>query len=511
MRTAETWPLVLFVALIPSWLPAQTIGRHGAPSVACAADGAFVVVWQSHGQDGDDYGIIGQRFDSSGGQRGTEFIVNTYSTDSQRAAAVCSDAESRFVVVWQSYGQDDDGYGVFARRFDSAGQSSGPEFQVSTSNLYSQVEPDVTCSAAGDFVVVWSGGNQSASDYDIVGRRFTSSGSSQGSDFTINTFTSVGQVAPSVSVDGSGGFVVAWTSYEDQDGDGYGVFGQRFASDGSPAGSEMQINTYATSNQLAPALAVDANGAFVVAWSSSQGPDPGYDVFGQRFASQGAVIGTEFQANTYTTGDQGVSLGAGRVLDVASGATDSFVIVWQSSALTAPSHDGDGIGVFGQRFAGSPPAPVGTEFRANSATAGDQGYPSVCATASGSFVVVWESRGESVDAIFAQRYDSGGGPLGPEIRVSTDTARAPGRCPGDCDGSLLVSIDELVTGVNIALARRPAADCAAFDANNSATVTVDELVTAVRAAIEGCPAPGTPTPEPTPTPPGDPERTRRPA
>ena len=44
--------------------------------------------------------------------------------------------------------------------------------------------------------------------------------------------------APSVGVNSDGGFVVVWLSV-DQDGDGNGVFGQRFASDGLAVGDEF--------------------------------------------------------------------------------------------------------------------------------------------------------------------------------------------------------------------------------------------------------------------------------
>jgi hypothetical protein len=194
-----------------------------------------------------------------------------------------------------------------------------------------------------------------------------------------------------------------------------------------------------------------------------------------------------------------VSLGGGRVLDVAAGAADSFVIVWQSTSLSAPSQDGDGIGVFGQRFAGAPPAPVGSEFRANSATVGDQAYPSVCATTSGEFVVVWESRGED-DGIFAQRYDASGARVGSEIQVNSDTAGPYSVCPGDCNQTNSVEVSELVFGVNIALGRQSLENCPLMDRDNSDTVTVNELILAVRAALEGCEVFLTPTPKPTRTP-----------
>jgi hypothetical protein len=45
-----------------------------------AGDGAFVVAWQSQGNDGNGYGIFGQTFDSNGGATGTEFQVNKYTS-----------------------------------------------------------------------------------------------------------------------------------------------------------------------------------------------------------------------------------------------------------------------------------------------------------------------------------------------------------------------------------------------------------------------------------------------
>ena len=56
-----------------------------------------------------------------------------------------------------------------------------------------------------------------------------SQGNPLGPEFRVNTYTTNEQRLPSVAADGSGNFVVAWTSR--QDGSGYGVFGQRFCSD----------------------------------------------------------------------------------------------------------------------------------------------------------------------------------------------------------------------------------------------------------------------------------------
>ena len=274
------------------------------PSVCKAPDGSFVVVWQSDaGNDGDGYGVFAQRYASSGAALGTEFQVNTYTTQNQTNPDVCCDAAGDFVVVWRSYGQDGDSAGVFGQRFASGGAFQGTEFQVNTYTLSYQGMAKVCCDAAGEFVVVWQSSYQDGNLEGIFAQRFASGGAFAGTEFQVNTYTANGQSFPAVCCDATGDFVVAWESYH-QDGYSEGVFGQRFASSGAPRGTEFQVNTYTTQDQGDPALCCDKEGDFTVVWSSF-GQD-GYDegVFGQRFASGGVARGTEFQVNTYTTARQ---------------------------------------------------------------------------------------------------------------------------------------------------------------------------------------------------------------
>jgi hypothetical protein len=70
--------------------------------------------------------------------------------------------------------------------------------------------------------------------------------------------------------------------------------------------------------------------------------------------------------------------------------------------------------------------------------------------------------------------------------TATATASAAGRCDGDCDGNGIVTVDEIVRGVNIALGTQATELCAALDRDGSGTVTVDELVRAIQNALRGC-------------------------
>jgi hypothetical protein len=94
------------------------------------------------------------------------------------------------------------------------------------------------------------------------------------------------------------------------------------------------------------------------------------------------------------------------------------------------------------------------------------------------------------------------GPGGTNTATATHTATPPGitatatatatvtagiPCVGDCDGSGEVTINELITMVNIALGNFPVSACLAGDPSQSGTIEINELVTAVGNAINGCP------------------------
>ncbi|GBD25487.1 hypothetical protein HRbin30_00810 [bacterium HR30] len=71
--------------------------------------------------------------------------------------------------------------------------------------------------------------------------------------------------------------------------------------------------------------------------------------------------------------------------------------------------------------------------------------------------------------------------------LATAPSAAAAVCVGDCNGDREVTIDELVTMVNIALGTQPVAGCLAGDANNDGEVTIEEIVTGVNHALSGCP------------------------
>lgn len=68
----------------------------------------------------------------------------------------------------------------------------------------------------------------------------------------------------------------------------------------------------------------------------------------------------------------------------------------------------------------------------------------------------------------------------------TPTATPLAGCAGDCNGDGGVAINELISGVNIALGSAAVETCAAVDADGDGSVAINELVGAVTRALNGC-------------------------
>ncbi len=390
-----------------------TTGFQQNCSVAMDPNGNFVIAWESQEQDSDgSHGVYGQRYDSSGTPQGDEFQVNTTEGDSQGTPSIAMDADGDFVVTWQSYAQDGDNYGVYGQRYDSSGTKQGTEFPVNTYTTNHQSQSSVAMDANGNFVVAWASDGQDGDGFGVYARRYNSAGGAEGAEFQVNTYTTNNQCFPSVAMDSTGNFVIAWQS-DGQDGDMIGVYAQRYDNSGTTQGVEFQVNTHTASHQNGPSLAMDADGNLVIVWMSYNGQDgSGIGIFGQKYDSSGASLGSEFQINSYTTDDQDEP-------SVAMNANGDVVVAWQSTG-----QDGDGDGIYAQRYADLDFVTAGSEFQVNTHTADEQKNPSAAMDQNGNFVIAWESydKDGSGYGVYAQRYDSSGTAQGSEFLVNTSTS-----------------------------------------------------------------------------------------
>ena len=362
-----------------------TTDDHKNPVVASADDGSYVVVWQSNNQNGDVEGIFGQRFNANGGKLGSEFPVNTTITGNQAKPAIAMDDSGNFVVVWQENGNE-----IFGQRFDSNGVKLGSEFQVNTYTTAAQREPDVAMDDSGNFVVVWENNGQDGNSYGIFGQRYDSNGVKAGIEFQVNQAFQNDQLDAAVAMDSSGNFVVTWSSW--QDGATFDIYGQLYNSSGAIVKAEFLVNTGAGDDQTKSDVAMN-DSDFVVVWESSNQDGNLHGVYGKLYNATGGVVKAEFLVNSTTENvpmDPAVSMDSG----------GNFIVVWKSFTQGSAKQD-----VYGQLFDNTGTA-VGGVLNINTETKHNQQDAAVAMNSNGDLIVAWESRNKdgSLHGIYSQRY-----------------------------------------------------------------------------------------------------------
>ena len=217
----------------------------------------------------------------------------------------------------------------------------------------------VACDPAGDFVITWTDYHTLANgtqQSNVYVRRFDAMGSLLGVDATtgnpvvdpsghsaatqVNAYTSGPQKWSTVAMDVKGDFVVTWSSFSQDAAGGYGVYAQRFDPTGTAVGSPFQVNQTTAGNQDLSTVAMDGQGNFFISWTSdSANPANGTDVYVRAYNAQGIAAANETLVNVNLTGNQKDS-------DVATDlGGDNIVVTWESAG-----QDGSGYGIYARRY-----------------------------------------------------------------------------------------------------------------------------------------------------------------
>ncbi len=342
------------------------------------------------------------------GPVGGESQVNEFTFGEQTNPKVAVLADGGWVVVWQSTGQDGDSSGVFLQRYDSEGNTAGPETQVNITTARAQDEADVAALEGGGFVVVWTSNNSSGDD-NVFARVFDASGAATTGEIGVNVGLTSAQFDPSVTGLPGGGFAVSLTTNASLanggDGSGAGVNFRLFDGAGAPTSGDLRANEQTSSTQDDSVILTLADGRILVVFSTIATGDS--DIAARLFDASGAPLGGEFRVNQETFSAQDTPAAAAL-------ADGGFVIAWGDSS----GQDGSGIGVAARRF-GADGLPAGDEFVVNETRNSTQDDPAVIALADGGFVIAWQGNGSgNSSGVFAQRYDVSGARVDGEFRLN---------------------------------------------------------------------------------------------
>ena len=276
----------------------------------------------------------------------------------------------------------------------------GPEFLVDSAP--SPAAAIVVASAPDGRSIVVS---TNLSTSQVNAQLYNADGSPSGTAFDVNQGT-VKLSFPTdlaVAMDAQGAFVVTWNGMP-TGSTADTMYARRYDATGTALGSAFQVTPDSFGHS---ALAVDPAGDFVIAWNQLDSSGS-IGIFAQRYDNTGTSQGSEFQVSRFATGKQDYPAAA------MDGAGD-FVLSW-----TSYGQDGSHGGVFARRFTAAGAA-LGDEFQVNQYTQVSQWIPSAGMDAAGDFVISWSSEYQpdaSGHNIFARRYDATGAPVGGEFQVS---------------------------------------------------------------------------------------------
>lgn len=333
---------------------------------------------------------------------------------------------------------------------------------VNTTTFREQVTPVIATLAGGGSVVAWASFSNDGSGFGIFARRTDAQGAPAGGEFQVNTFVTLDQSQPALAALADGGFVIAWSSVN-EDGSSFAVVAQRYDSDGARAGGPFRVNDHVPNAQLRPAIAGLADGGFVVAWQSLDqlGAGTGYHIFSKRYDAQGAAVpppGGCVAGNCETRVDD-VSRGNQTDPAVTSVGPGGFVITWTGEGSGQDADDE----VYGRMFVANPEAPT-TGFLLRSPEVGpgkSQRTTAVAPWGDGGFAAVWVSPGAPTEVdVYLQVFTAdgvpviGGGARDQLVNLVTAGNQATPTITASNDGGLLVAWADASTATRSIKARR---------------------------------------------------------
>jgi len=173
-----------------------TTGRQENPAVAMDSSGDFVIAWTSYYQAGANRDIYAQRYDTAGAPQGSEYRVNDNTSGFQFDPAIAMNSAGDFVVAWTVFPNIKESYlDIYSKIFDADGLAQGTEFRVNTFTAGNHATPEVSRDASGDFAVVWQSYGQDGSGSGVYAQRYHESVDSAGPTVA-GLFVNGGRILP---------------------------------------------------------------------------------------------------------------------------------------------------------------------------------------------------------------------------------------------------------------------------------------------------------------------------
>ena len=188
-------------------LRSEPQGQRNEPSVCRLKGGGFALAWSYDGQAyGYTLGIEGAVLDSEGALL-KSFALSTEVEGNHWLGHVGCDPDGGFTIVGSRTDTDDTTFGVFAQRYDAAGEPLGAAFGINPNPEGTQVQPVVGLTPGGRGVVLYEDAPVDES-YRLSARAIGPEGAT-GEVFTLLSFEGVDCLKPAIAISPSGALAYA--------------------------------------------------------------------------------------------------------------------------------------------------------------------------------------------------------------------------------------------------------------------------------------------------------------
>jgi Protein of unknown function (DUF4038) len=217
-----------------------TAGVQAAPKIANGVEQGALVVWVAEDSDGEGYGVRARRLNALGLPAGATIQVSDPGQGDQVAPSVAAVGASGYVVTWTSYSAEADQGEVYARYLDRDGNPLGSQFQVNVTSVGGQAHSQVASDPLGNVVVGWESWGQDGDGNGVFARRFDVS-RVPSEEFQVYQTGAGWQYLAGLRAHPAGGFEAHWQVYS-LHGHDMGTWGQRINASGAPRnGSEFPL------------------------------------------------------------------------------------------------------------------------------------------------------------------------------------------------------------------------------------------------------------------------------
>ena len=339
------------------------------PAAAALGDG-FVVAWFAAQSFSDTLRL---RIHDATGKGGTVITAQANVAPGSTSKIRVAQVGSGFAVTWNGVGAAK----TYVRHFAADGTPTAAEAAVATGTGGAQTGGALAGNSNGG-VAVWSEG--SGANSAIVAQRISKAGALAATSIIVSAAAGSSEVgaggvnsAPAVAILANGGFVVAWLRSGGNDGND-GLYWRRVGAD-DKLGTQARLSAIGKVTSEA-AVATNAAGDAVVAWREVVGSDTG-DIVGVRLDSSDKITWGPTTVNATTTGVQSlpsVAAGVGR-----------FAITWTSAVA-------DGGDVLGRDLLDSGTFSAAADAAQVTPATGLQSESATVGYADGRVVLVWRHR-----------------------------------------------------------------------------------------------------------------------